>query len=232
MSTSRSYGSRCVLVSAILMGLRASGGPVEKRESTYLVGIYGVSASEAYLTVRLVSCDSNLPNRGAMLRTADGGKTWQRVWSSPGPSSIQVVARSGKELLFFGTVGEEGPDLDPFVLLRRRGGRWRRVTIHRGDSKLEGVYRHGDILNVQIQQIDVHSNEWTGPTVTYQSRDGGRSWKVSKFEGPLGDPAMAISKSSQDWQVKLDQDGGYIVEKKGDEGSRAVSHFPAPKACD
>ena len=232
MSTSRSHGSRCVLVIAILLGLRASGGALEKRESTYVVGIHGVSPSEAYLTVRLSSCDSNLPNRGAMLRTTDGGVTWQRVWSSSGPSSIHAVTWSGKELLFFGTVGEEGPDLDPFVLLPGRGSRWRLVTIHRGDSKLEGVYRQGDRLNVRIQKIEVHSDDWTGPSVTYQSRDGGRSWKVLKRGEPLGDPAIAISHSSQDWQIRLDQDGGYIVEKKGDAGYRAVSHFPAPSACE
>jgi hypothetical protein len=143
-----------------------------------------------------------------------------------------VVTRSGKELLFFGTVGEEGPDLDPFVLLPRQGGRWKRVTIHRGDSKLEGVYRLGDVLNVQIQQIDVHSDNWTGPTVTYHSTDGGRSWTVSKRGEPLGNPVTAISRTSQEWQLKFEQEGGYIVEKRGNEGYRAVSHFPAPTACE
>jgi hypothetical protein len=143
-----------------------------------------------------------------------------------------VASRSGTDLLFFGTFGEGGPDLDPFVLFPVRGGRWRRVTIHRGDSKLEGVYRRGDALNVRIQQIDVHSDEWTGRTVTYQSRDGGRSWKLLKREEQLGEPLTAISKSSQDWQIRLGEEGGYVVEKKADEGYRAVSHFPVTTTCE
>jgi hypothetical protein len=43
----------------------------------------------------------------------------------------------------------------------------------------------------------------------------------------LGEILATISKSSQWWRVESDQNHGYVVEKQGPGGYRAVNHFPA-----
>ena len=203
----------------------------ERQESVYVIGIHGTDAQRAFLTARLVSCNDNIPDGASILKTTDGGAHWLRVWSSSKPSSIQVAVPNGPEPLFIGSLGSEGPDLDPFSLAQIGDGRRKAVTIHRGPSKIEAVYQGDDGVFVTLRQIDLHFEEWTGPLRTYRSKDGGNSWKLSSKQGIHLRSIAPISKSSGNWTMDFDNHGGCSV-RRADAGSvQVVSKFPAPSAC-
>jgi hypothetical protein len=228
LSTSHRPARATVLAVAIASTLSAA--PL-KKESAQIEGIVGVSLHDAYVTVRVVPCDENQPHRRALLRTTDGGKTWNEVWTSHGPASLAVAVRQGSELVFVGTEGEEGPDLNPFALVRV-GKRWEQRTIRKGDSKLEAVHQDGRSLTVLIQHIDIHSEEWTGPTVAYESKNGGRSWVRSKKQPHPGSNAIPpISEISREWRIRHSDDGNFLVEMTGTGGAHVVTRFAAT-ACD
>jgi photosystem II stability/assembly factor-like uncharacterized protein len=156
-----------------------------------------------------------LSNSRALLRTEDGGDTWENMCRFPKglrPVMLTFVSRSTGWIL-------ASPDEEPdkTVILRTLDGGESWVSLESGISQLKvyfaDYFKFFDLNNGLLIAKKSES------TAFYQTSDGGRTWKLSEQKLPKGISQYSFVSEKLGWEMRTSFDDDSVNLYETTDGS-------------
>ena len=188
------------------------GGHTWKLRAQHLVGV-SFGARDVGFAVRSRPTDDEI---GPLMRTADRGRTWQRLGGpcvgATGASLSFVSARHGWLLC----TSQPGAGMQPKAVFETRSGgkRWRLVAdafFTRIGRSRGGLSTSGYPLGISFEPGG-HGLLWQTRGHTYSTSDGGRHWRSMRVTSPEvieGQAASVVSAETSFLIVRNGRAGTY-----------------------
>jgi photosystem II stability/assembly factor-like uncharacterized protein len=176
-------------------------------ENIYVSDVFFSDAKHGWLIWRWAMMNSR---RNFLLTTNDGGRSWKQLPEPPGPGPMQFTSRNDGWMIG-ASPGQEGIPInesDALWVTHDGGSSWKQVAVPVPDALPNGTWFSG------LKFSDKGKGVVTGATAlsdySYrffkgETKNGGKSWKFSQFEGYQADASIAdgdVIWSVFDWQTK------------------------------